>query len=243
MHLALLSGLIAFLLRPLLGIRAATIVVGIFVLGYVYLAGAQPSLVRSAIMYGLGVFSLLSFLKNRPLSTLSLAFIIQIVFQSETGLSLSFILSYLALAGILLTGEDINSLLKGKIPEILGGSLSASLGAFAATAAVSAFFFGVLRPVGIVAALFITPLASLFMVLSLAALVVSFLVPPLFGPLSFVLTVLYRALEFSVDLTGKAPGLDSSFWPALIGSVLAAALVFALKRLDLRYRRRLAAFD
>jgi competence protein ComEC len=238
MHLALLSSLIAFFLRPLLGIRAASIVVGIFVLDYVYLAGAQPSLVRSAIMYSLGVFTLSGFLKNRPLSTLGLAFIIQLVFQSETGLSLSFILSYLALAGILLTGEDIRSLLRGRIPDILGGSLSASLGAFAATAGVCSFFFGVLRPIGIVASLFIVPLASLFMVVSLAALVVSFLLPPVFGPLSFILTILYRALEFAVGFMGKAPGLVSPLAPVLIGSLLVAALVFGLKRLDLRYRRR-----
>jgi competence protein ComEC len=243
MHLALLSGLMAFLFRPLLGIRAASIVLGIFMLGYVYLAGAQPSLVRAALMYGLGVFALLTFLKNRPLSTLSLAFIIQIVFQSESGLSLSFILSYLALAGILLTGEDIHSLLRGRIPEFLGGSLSASLGAFAATSAVCAFFFDTLRPVGLVAAFLIVPLASLFMVAALAALVVSFLLPLLFTPLDFVLTLLYRALEFSVNFMGKAPGLDFSPAPVFIGSVLAAALVLGLKQLDLRYRRRLAPFD
>jgi competence protein ComEC len=243
MHLALLSGLTAFFLRPLLGIRAASVVLGIFMLGYVYLSGAQPSLVRSGIMYALGVFSLLTFLKNRPLSSLSLAFIIQIVFQSEAGLSLSFILSYLALAGILLTGGDIHSLLRGRSLEFLGGSLSASLGAFVATSAVCAFFFGTLRPVGIIAAFFIVPLASLFMVVSLAALVGSFLLPPLFGPLGFVLTLLYRALEFSADFMGRAPGLDSPPVPALVGSVLAAALAFALKRLDLRRRRRLVPFD
>jgi competence protein ComEC len=242
MHLALLSCLIAFFLRPLLGIRAASVVLGIFMLGYVYLSGAQPSLVRSAIMYGLGVFALLAFLKNRPLSSLSLAFIIQIVFQSEAGLSLSFILSYLALAGILLTGEDIHSLLRGKIPEFLGSSLSASLGAFVATAAVCAFFFGTLRPIGIIAGLVIVPLSSLFMVAALAALAASFLLPPLFAPLGFVLTLLYRAMEFSVDFMGKAPGLDSPPAPALIVSVLAAALIFGLKHLDLRYRRRRVPF-
>jgi competence protein ComEC len=238
MHLALLSGLIAFFLRRLLGIRAASVAGGIFVLGYVFLAGAQPSLVRSAIMYFLGVFSLLMFFKNRLLSTLSLAFIIQIIFQSGAGLSLSFILSYLALAGILWTGEDIRALLRGKIPGLISGSLSASLGAFIATAAVCSFFFGVLRPIGIIASLFIVPLASLFMVIALGALVVSFVLPPLFVPLDFVLTLLYRVLEFSVNFAGKAPGLDVPHpAPVLIGSVLIALLVIGLKRLDLWYRK------
>ncbi|MDR1862869.1 MAG: ComEC/Rec2 family competence protein [Treponema sp.] len=243
MHLALLTGLIAFFLRRLLGIRAASAAGGIFVLGYVFLAGAQPSLVRSAIMYFLGLFSLLMFFKNRLLSTLSLSFIIQIIFQSEAGLSLSFILSYLALAGILWTGEDIRFLLRGKIPGLIGGSLSASLGAFAATAAACSFFFGILRPVGIIASLFIVPPASLFTVIALLALVVSFVLPPLFAPLDFVLTFLYRTLEFSVNLAGKVPGLDAPYpGPVLAASVLAALLVFGLKRLDLRYRKGFVPF-
>jgi competence protein ComEC len=243
MHLALISSLIAFFLRPLLGIRAASVAGAVFVLGYVYLAGPQPSLVRSAVMYSLGVFCLLRFYKRRPLSALSLAFIIQILFQSHAGLSLSFILSYLALAGVLWIGEDIRSLLRGKIPEFLSGGLSASLGAFIATAAVCSVFFGALRPVGIIAGLVIVPLASLFMVVSLGALAVSFILPPLFVPLDFILTSLYRVLEFFVDIMGKAPGLDFSPVPVLIGSLLTAAVVFALKCVDSRYRRRLVPFD
>jgi competence protein ComEC len=243
MHLALISSLIAFLLRPLLGIRAASIAGAVFVLGYVYFAGPLPSLVRSAIMYSLGVFSLFMFYKNRPLSTLSLAFILQIIFQGEAGVSLSFILSYLALAGVLWLGEDIHSLLRGRLPEFLGGSFSASLGAFIATAAVCSFFFGGLRPVGIIAGLFIVPLASLFMVVSLGALAVSFLAPPLFAPLDFILTLLYRGLDFFVNLMGKVPGLAFPPAPVLVVSALAAALIFVLKRLDLRYRKGFVPFD
>jgi hypothetical protein len=80
------------------------------------------------------------------------------------------------------------------------------------------------------------------MAAALAALAASFLLPPLCAPLGFVLTLLYRALEFSVRFMGKAPGLDSPPALALITSVLAAALVFGLKRLDLRHRRRLVPF-
>jgi competence protein ComEC len=243
MHLALLSGLLALLLRPLLGIRAASLAGMVFVLAYVYLSGGQPSLVRAALMYSLGVFSLFACLKARPLSLLGLAFVIQLAFQSEDGLSLGFILSYLALAGILVTGEDIRSLLRGRIPDMLGGSLSASLGSFAATAAVCSFFFGILRPIGIIAVFVIVPLAYLFMVVSLAALIFAFLLPPLFVPLDFVLTILYRVLEFSINFMVEAPGLEIPPAAALIGSLLAISLIFALKRLDLRYRRRFVPFD
>jgi competence protein ComEC len=246
MHLALLSGVIAFVLRRLLGVRAASVIGGLFIAAYVYLAGAQPSLMRSAIMYFLGTFALLNFFKNRILSALSLAFIIQIIIQSEAGTSLSFILSYLALAGILWIGEDIQALLRGKLPAtaaFLAGSLSASLGAFIATAAVVSFYFGVLRPIGIFASLFIVPLASLFMILALCALAFSFIAPPLFGPLSFLLEKLYSALEFSVSITGKAPGLEVPHpAPALIVSLLAAALILVLRRLD-QQRKRFVPFN
>jgi hypothetical protein len=81
------------------------------------------------------------------------------------------------------------------------------------------------------------------MILALAALAFSFIAPPLFGPLSFLLDLLYQALEFSVSITGKAPGLEVPHpAPALALSLLAAALIFALKRLD-QQRKRFVPFS
>jgi competence protein ComEC len=93
MHLALLSGIIAFFLKKLLGLKPAMLVGAVFIIFYVWLAGSQASLVRSAIMYFLGAACLWGFLKRDALNLLCLSFVIQLIFQSEAGTSISFILS------------------------------------------------------------------------------------------------------------------------------------------------------
>jgi len=244
MHLAILSGILAFLIRKPLGIRWASLAGAIFVLFYVFLAGSQPSLVRATIMYLIGAFAVWGLLKARPLPLLCMAFIIQLLFQSETGVSLSFILSYLALLGILTLGEAIRDLFRGRLPEILGAGLSASIGAFVLTAPVVAFYFASVRPIGILAGLVAAPVASVFMVLSLAAIVAGFLPFPIWNIFNFALTWIYRFLESFVNMTGRVPGFSASNpIMALVFSLLFCLLVYFLHALDRRYRDSVASFN
>jgi competence protein ComEC len=243
MHLAILSGLLAFLLRPLLGIRVASLAGAAFIVFYVFLAGSQPSLVRAAVMYLIGTFALLGFLKTWPLSLLSMAFVLQLLFQSESGISYSFILSYLALGGILTFGKILGELFRGRLPEILVQGVSASLGAFIATAPAVVLFFGSLRPVGIIAGLVIAPVSSVFMILALVSLAVSFLPFPLWDLFDFVLTWIYRLMEFLVSLAGQVPGFFfSNPVPVLIISILTGLLLLFFRNLDWAHRKNLAPF-
>ncbi|MDR1596295.1 MAG: ComEC/Rec2 family competence protein, partial [Treponema sp.] len=57
MHLAVLSSVIAFLLRRFLGLKASVAAGAAFILLYVFLVGPQPSLLRAAVMYLIGVFA------------------------------------------------------------------------------------------------------------------------------------------------------------------------------------------
>ena len=244
MHLAILSASLVFLLRLFIGVRPAALIGAFFIIVYIFLAGAQPSLVRAGIMYLLGTLALWGFLKKNFLSLLAMAFILQIFIQRESGISLSFILSYLALLGILCTGETIHELLLGRIPEVLNKGLSASLGAVIATAAVTSYYFGVLRPIGIIASLLIMPLASLFMILALSALALVSLLPFLFGLFDFILSLLYRLMETVVFLAGKVPGIKArDFLLVLVISLLLAAALEFLKYHDRKYRRSIISFD
>ncbi|MDR2103056.1 MAG: ComEC/Rec2 family competence protein [Treponema sp.] len=247
MHLAILSSIIALCLKKILGLRAAALVGAVFILLYVLLVGPQPSLVRAAIMYLLGTLTVLKALPRRAFELLALAFLLQILLDPPSGYSLSFVLSYLALAGILILGEIILDLLRGILPQSLAQSLAASLGAFIATWAFTASSFGVLRPVGILAGLFIVPLTTLFMALSLGALFLDFLAPFLTGPvdiLRFSLSLLYGILERLVSFAGRVPAFPVySLFPALITSGITAVLLFFLQTKYITRRRYLAPFD
>jgi competence protein ComEC len=235
MHLAVLSSIVAFLLRRPLGLKASAAAGAVFILLYVFLVGPQPSLLRAAVMYLIGAFAVLRGLKREPLSLLNLAFVVQILLWPESGASISFILSYLALWGILRAGPLFRRLFRGMIPESLLDPLSASLGAFLATGAVTAAFFGVLRPVGIAAGLLIVPLTTLFMTGSLIWLVSGFVLVPglqsLCRPLAWFLSFLYRVLEQIVSAASRAPGFTSPGWiPVLAASLLVFSLLWYLDR-------------
>jgi competence protein ComEC len=210
MHLAIISALIAFCLKKPLGLRAAAAAGAVFILFYVFLVGVQPSLNRAALMYFLGTLAVLGALPKRPGILLGLSFLIQIVLWPSSGLSVSFILSYAALAGILTAGEALHEIFLGKAPEGLLQPLAASLGAFLATAGITVIFFGSLRPIGILAGLVLVPLTSLFMLASLVWLILGFIAPPLAVLLGRGLSLLYGLMDQLVTLAAQAPGIPVS---------------------------------
>ena len=232
MHLAVLASLIAFLLKKPLGLKAASITGAVIICLYCFIVGPMPSLNRAAIMYILGVLAILGALPKEPLSILSLSFLIQIVVSPAAGNSISFILSYLALAGILVIGQPLFSLFAGKLPDFLLQPLSASCGAFLATAGVTAFAFGVIVPMGIITGLALVPLTTVFMIGSLAWLVLDLF--PLSGFLSPPLSFLYQLMEKIVSAAGSIPGITSSS-PA---AILVFSIVLSIAAAVFEYRRR-----
>jgi competence protein ComEC len=233
MHLAIITALIAFLLKKPLGLKAASIIGAVIISLYCLLVGPMPSLNRSAIMYLLGVFTILAALPKKSMSVLCLSFLIQIIITPAAGNSLSFILSYLALLGILVTSRHITSLLSGIIPDFLLQPLSLSCGAFLATAGICSFSFGTIAPVGIIAGLFIVPLTTLFMTGGLVWLVLDIF------SLSFILNMplswLYRLMEIISSLAGYVPGIRTN--PVI---VLAVSIVLLIAIAILNYRRQRA---
>jgi len=224
MHLAVLAALIAILLKKPLGFKGASIAGALIICLYCFIVGPMPSLNRAAIMYLLGTVALLGAFPKEPLSLLALSFLIQIVISPEQGNSVSFILSYSALAGILLIGQPLYCLLSGKAPDFLLQPLAASCGAFLATAGITSFTFGVLAPAGIITGLALVPLTTVFMIGSMIWLVLD-----LFS-LSFVLSLplswLYKLMEKIVSLAGIVPRVSTSTPPViLLLSIIASALI------------------
>jgi len=232
MHLAVLAGLIAFLLKKPLGLKMSAVTGAVIILLYCFLVGPMPSLNRAALMYILGVIAIIGALPKEPMSILALSFLIQIVSTPSAGNSISFVLSYLALAGILVIGRPLCSLAAGKVPDFLLQPLSASVGAFLATAGVMCFVFGTIAPVGIVAGLALVPLTTIFMTGSLLWLLLDFF--SLSGFLNTPLSLLYQLMEEIVSISGKVPAIAS----ANSFLILVFSLALSLLIVTLEYRRR-----
>ena len=231
MHLAVLAALIAFLFRKPLGLKASAIAGALIICLYCFIVGPMPSLNRAALMYLLGTAAILGALPKEPLSMLALSFLLQIAYSPTAGNSLSFILSYLALAGILVIGQPLYRLFAGKAPDFLLQPLSASLGAFIATAGVCGVAFGVLAPVGIIVGLVLVPLTTVFMIGSMIWLVLDMI--HLSGILNLPLSLLYKLMEGIVSVAGSAPGISVAGPLILTLSILLSLLIAAFE-----YRQR-----
>ena len=234
MHLAVLASIIAFFLKKPLGLKASAIVGAVIICLYCFLVGPMPSLNRAALMYLLAVFAILGMLPREPMSILAISFLIQIVVSPSAGNSLSFILSYLALAGILVIGQPLHSLLAGKIPDFLLQPLTASCGAFLATSGVICYAFGILVPMGIVTGLILVPLTTVFMIGSMISLALD--VFSLSAILNVPMSFLYQLMEKIVSAAGSIPAISASA-PFIM---LALSLVLSLLIVIFEYKRRAA---
>jgi len=231
MHLAVITALISFLLKKPLGLKAASITGAVIITVYCLLVGPMPSLVRSAIMYLLGVFTIIAAVPKKSMSILSLSFLIQIIITPAAGSSLSFILSYAALLGILITARQITALLNGLIPDFILNPLALSCGAFLSTAGICGFCFGSIAPIGIIAGLAIVPITTVFMIGSMIWLLldvfsVSFI-------LNLPLTWIYRSMEIISSVAGKVPGIGIN--PVLM-LALSVLMLIGIAMLD--YKRQ-----
>ena len=232
MHLAIIASIIAFLLKKPLGLKAAAITGAVIIILYCFIVGPLPSLIRSAIMYIIGVLTILGALPRKSMSVLALSFIIQIIVSPSSGTSISFMLSYLAMVGILVITKPLASLLAGKIPNFILQPLAMSCGAFLTTAGIVSYFFGRLAPAGIIAGLLIIPATTVFMIGSILWLVLDLV--SLSGILSMPLSWIYSFKEGVISVTGMIPGISQP--PPLAVLIISIALSLAI--IFLEHRRR-----
>ena len=236
MHLAILAALIAFILKKPLGLKASAIISSVLIILYCLLVGPLPSLNRSAFMYILGVLAVLGALPKNSLSILSVSFLIQIIVTPAAGNSLSFILSYTALAGILITSQALSFLSSGKAPAFILQPLSLSCGAFLATGGICSFTFGMIAPAGIIAGLFIVPLTAVFMTGSIIYLLLDIF--SISYILNFPLSLIYNLMEFTTSAAGNIPVISVNSALVLVISLLLSVLIVIFE-----YRRRTALYQ
>ena len=176
------------------------------ILFFVWFAGLSPSLFRALLCSLISLVSKMFFCKKTDtLEILSCSFLVHVIFLPEDILSVAFMLSYGALAGILVFSDFLNMLISPLLPPKLSSPLSASASAQIATCPVSAAFFGAFMPVGIISSVFVSPAASIFIVFSLIFMISCFVFPflsPFFGS---IMNVFYNGMTGVVSMFAKIP--------------------------------------
>jgi competence protein ComEC len=141
------------------------------------------------------------------LEALAATFFIHVFWAPADALSISFLLSYGGLLGIVLFSQAINAVLL-RIPCFFcAESLAASIGASVATSPICAVFFGYVTPGGILASTVISPLASIFVITGIICTLATIAVPPLGFLAGTVMNLMYQAIVALVGWFALIPQL------------------------------------
>ncbi|MDC7225562.1 MAG: ComEC/Rec2 family competence protein [Spirochaetales bacterium] len=230
MHLGIISGIILLLLKPLPGRKPAFCISCVFILAYLYLTGFGISLVRAAVMYFFCGYAMIFYRRFRGGDVLLLSFISLVLINPSSFYSPAFRLSFLAVAGILLVSPTVNRILRSFLPLPLSTVLSVSIGAQLFVTPLLVQLFGELYPAGILSAIIIAPLVTVFIWTGIIYLISDL------GAAAFVEGILYR-IVFSI--AGKAAKLPAIAAAGRMPAVLAiCAFVLTLLYIYSLHRRK-----
>lgn len=206
MHLSMFSA-IAIFFGNRSGIKKLTFVLRIVALiVFVWFAGFSPSLLRAFICTMLTIVAALAGTKQPDmLSILCFSFLLQCAISPFNIQNTGFILSYGALAGILLTNRFFNCFYSKFIPRTLSLSLSAATGAQTFTAPISLKLFGSFSPIGIVSATVVSPFVTIFIYSGLLLIILSLIFPPLAKPSGIFINLQYTVINKIVKIFSLVP--------------------------------------
>ena len=206
MHLSMFSA-IALFFGNRAGIKKLTFLLRITALfAFVWFAGLSPSLMRAFICAMLSIIAAIAGAKTPDmLSILCFSFLIQSAACPQDIHNAAFILSYGALAGILLTGKFFSRFYSSFSPKPFAASLSAATGAQTITAPISLKLFGSFSPIGIVSATIVSPFVTLFIYSGLALIILSLIFPILAKPSGIFINFQYTVIKFIVNIFSLVP--------------------------------------
>jgi competence protein ComEC len=197
-------GLLAFFRRRWIRFLLATLVL----LLYQFLAGFMPSLLRATVMIVIGGIAVMLDRDSEPVNLLAISCIIILLIDPYQVFSLSFQLSFLALAGILVIGPLVQRKLEGRVPRFLLLPLAMSVGAQAATLPLIIGQFGAYYPSGLAAGLLLVPLTTAYLWAGLAWLPLSAVPWPALGDAcAHIFAFLYGIVEGCARAFARIPGL------------------------------------
>ncbi|MFH2116125.1 MAG: ComEC/Rec2 family competence protein, partial [Spirochaetota bacterium] len=227
-HVGVLAGLAALLLGPLLGKSRAKPAACILAALYLVLVGPSPSVTRAIFMFWAAAALAAADRPQKSGTILAIVFISASLMDPPSVRSLSFQLSYLAVAGIAAFSPGVDFIARRWIPPALSGVLAVGVASLAATAPLSILVFGRLNP--------FSPLISAIAGLLVGCLMWlgAFLAPvvailPLIQPVaSWIFMVPFRILSWLMTSAAGLPAFEFAQGPACVAASISVALVCAL---------------
>lgn len=241
-HLGLIAFLVLIVLRPVTGRKTAAVMSLVPLAAYLIVVGPRPSLVRAFCVYALVTGFRVFDRRIRMIDAVAASFVILAGAMPRSVDDLSFILSFLALGGIVGFGGCIGRWASRWIPSAPAQAFGAAVSAQIATAVVVAGAFGVLRPIGILASIILAPLVTVFMWLGIVRLAMVLLpyLPAVYAIRELSTSAqngVYRLIVGTCRSFAEVPGITGENLGVWAGGVSAACLLIWLVRSSYRWRR------
>ena len=239
-NLAVVCIAVLLLLRTMrCGPRTAAAGAMVALVGFVVLAGPEPSVLRAGVMGAVGLLALAIGRQRAAFPALSMAVIVLVLWDPAMAVSIGFALSVLATGGLVLIAPRWAERLAGRgVPRGLAEALAAPAAAHLVTAPVVAGFAGEVSVVAVVANLLAAPVVAPATVLGVLAAVVAPLAPWL---AELLVRLAGPEADWLILVAGHAADVPGAViaWPSgWLGGVLLAGcvtlLVVALRRRRLR---------
>lgn len=205
MHLSMFSGIAMFFGKKIKRKKLSFIIRVCTLIIFVWFAGFSPSLLRAFICSMLMIIAALANVdKPDMLLILCFSFLCQTIISPGDIYSSGFILSYSALAGILLTNRFFLKFYVKFLPGYIAASLGSSTGAQTFTAPISLYLFKSFSPIGIIATTIVSPVITIFIYSGLLLIILCLIIPVLNTPSAFFMNVQYNIIKFLVNFFSKA---------------------------------------
>jgi ComEC/Rec2-related protein len=230
-HLSILCMLMTILFARVLRRQdlAGAATIG-FALFFTWLAGASPSLFRACSMTALVILTKRFDRPQHGSTVLSLVFCATLLCKPSDAATLSFQLSYAAMAGLILVSGRWEYLL-WSLPTFVSKPLAASLAALCATSSISLGVFGRLPLGGLVSATLSGPVVLLFMWSLLGASMVGSAMPFLDSAFLPWHEAVHAVLTYIMRLGAAMPAISPEGKPGIaivrISIVLISLFVYA----------------
>ncbi|NUU77831.1 ComEC/Rec2 family competence protein [Paenibacillus xylanilyticus] len=202
---------------------------------YVLLSGGSPSVIRAGIMSMIGLYMARRGLARDGLQMISAAALMMMWWNPYFLLSVSFQLSFLVTAGLMIYMPLINRLFHGW-PKAVAATASVTVTAQLISFPVTILYFNQFSLLSFVANfLLVSLISAIVLPLGTVALLLSFLWLPLAKPLAWVAILLNKVTFVSVEWMNSLPGFvliwatPSLLWIAAYYAIL-YALLFLLHR-------------
>lgn len=237
-NVAIVCGAVLVLARVLrCGPQVAALLAGLALLGFVAVVGYEPSVLRAGVMGAVGLLALVLGRRGSALPALAVAVCVLGIADPEMAVSMGFVLSVVATAGLVLVAPRWSRALADRgLPRLVADALVVPTVAFLVTAPVIAGMAGEVSLVSIVANLLASPVVAPITVLGAVA---AALAPWWPDAAVIVVHVVGPGVEWLVLVARSAaavPGAVTS-WPSGWWGAALAALVVVLLVSGVRYRR------